>query len=1264
MYVFSSLLSPFTFPNVPPHLSPLQHISQKHKYIQIVQTSFESKSFKPQSSLDGSMATSSYGKDYYSDRRRNTQVNKKACPHCHQHFYGGSTRAASTHMRFCVSNPDNLNLKEKAVTKSNIKRTLQDYDEEIGYGHQNRLGREIGRSLHRKRSIREMANEVANDKESKIDEHSPKYNEEMEDISDNEAEWNPDDNSEHTEDDNTDNDEEFMAYNDHEDQVVDDFMKLPSLYQETSTLYHSRKFMVPDEDLLSNPPKRIKYQKNLTDTQVALVDLANLLTNRSKVDKKLFDDIAAWAKFHSDNNVNVWKDHGGGANVWTRKKLVKALTERYKCEDLRPKMEQYTTLDGKREITVPIFDIPALIRDLLDDPDVFNEETLMKGLNKTTWRPLKNAEEIENDPHFLIDDKDSGYLYWMGVKQHCPNEEECDPTVVVPLPLVFAIDKSHYDLHSNLCSTPIGFTLGILNSRTQQKTEAWKMGAVVPNLSAKKGKNKKRKKGSSKQSLQDMHNVLKIAFSSLKLAYDKGGIIWKGKNRKTMILKPYIHMVIGDTAGNNELCGHYLGGKSKCLVKDCTCPFEKLDETPTCCHTMSWHDLNACHDDESKIFEKYEEMGLISLKTLSEIINDEALQKQVSYHDISNFTEGLPLSDPHLGIVGMTAQELLHVMEAGNYEHVPLAIRDVIGFRDANATDKETVDQIFGDVINFIKRNSERDVLRMSNRSGFFNLTKVNGTERHGNFFAFTLVLHTSYGERIVSPHFEERDISFVRMRTTCQLLLAWDRFLMDSNERWMYDDGLKATVALMKRMKKHFPKEVRKKSDEKGDGSHGWNIVKFHVMYRVMANCLKFGSAKVTNGSTAEQTHKYFLKRLGEETQRRLESFASQIATNYFEHELFKKAYKHVRDYCMPVKNIFNKYTSEEHNEDSQMYIEADEIDAFDEYNSTGIDYSFLRFNDAEFNGEYSMEIKVTNRQSITSSHRWKDADKRRIRHAFRISPVIKYVLGRSAIAYSQKLRLDVERSFKITGYTSLKVPIETGSERTTDTIFRCNPMIGESEWYDFCLLRLPKTKECDNGDTCIARIFAIVKYETLGCPTFKHVEVEDMTVDQILTSRDDTYYLLVQCEDGFTEYRDLTKTFVKRITLQTYDLMHIVPVGCIIGPVLSIPDILDEGVVSTDEFIVAMGHHKWGGYFKHYSKVLRERRENDAHSSNSDEENENDNNEETSSTLSEHHSDFFDSDDETTSVMAMENSSGAGSHVSNHSDELEEASLEEGSV
>ena len=70
------------------------------------------------------------------------------------------------------------------------------------------------------------------------------------------------------------------------------------------------------------------------------------------------------------------------------------------------------------------------------------------------------------------------------------------------------------------------------------------MGATVPNLSAKKGKNKKRKAGYSKLDMQDMHNILNIAFSLLREAYNKGGIVWKGRDGKTKILKPYIHMVM------------------------------------------------------------------------------------------------------------------------------------------------------------------------------------------------------------------------------------------------------------------------------------------------------------------------------------------------------------------------------------------------------------------------------------------------------------------------------------------------------------------------------------------------------------------------------------------------------------------------------------------------------------------------------------------------------------------------------------------------
>jgi hypothetical protein len=103
-------------------------------------------------------------------------------------------------------------------------------------------------------------------------------------------------------------------------------------------------------------------------------------------------------------------------------------------------------------------------------------------------------------------------------------------------------------------------------------------------------------------------------------------------------------------------------------------------------------------------------------------------------------------------------------------------------------------------------------------------------------------------------------------------------------------------------------------------------------------------------------------------------------------------------------------------------------------------------------------------------------------------------------------------------------------------------------------------------------------------------------------MTSMDDTMYMLVQCEEGFTEYQDLTKTFVKRITLQSQENLHIIPIGCIIGPLLVVPDIIKKDVVSKNDFIVAMGYHKWGSYFRHFCMKLRERREEGESNSSSD--------------------------------------------------------------
>jgi hypothetical protein len=55
-----------------------------------------------------------------------------------------------------------------------------------------------------------------------------------------------------------------------------------------------------------------------------------------------------------------------------------------------------------------------------------------------------------------------------------------------------------------------------------------------------------------------------------------------------------------------------------------------------------------------------------------------AYQKLISKRPVSNAFDRLPLSDPYQGIIGMTPQEMLHLMGCGIYKYLLLGIRDII----------------------------------------------------------------------------------------------------------------------------------------------------------------------------------------------------------------------------------------------------------------------------------------------------------------------------------------------------------------------------------------------------------------------------------------------------------------------------------------------------------------------------------------------------------------------------------------------------------
>ena len=963
-----------------------------------------------------------------------------------------------------------------------------------------------------------------------------------------------------------------------------EFFKLPTKFQHATTLYDARKYKTPSRRKIHMASKRYKYRHKLNTTQVALVDLANILATRHKVDKKLFNCIASWARFHSNKDPKVWKSNGK-ANVWSRSKLLTHLEKTFYVKGLMPMTKEMETHD-RRKVTVPIFDFAAQVRNLLDDPDVMNKDNIMKGLDQETWRPTLSAEEFEKDYHADIADKDSGYLYRMGIEAHVPDHE--DNTKILPLPIIVHIDKSHYDLHSNLCVTPIGFTLGMLDIDTQQKVDSWKMMATVPNLSAKKGKNKKKKEGQTKRNIQDMHNVLRIAFSSLEKCWRRGGIVWRNIHNEAKILKPYIYMVIGDTVGNNELVAHFLGNtQGKCLVKDCKCCKDDLVKVPPKCTQMTYQDYKDCGGDDAKIFEELSKKNLISLKDLSDIKENEGLEHSISYYNVDNAFDHLPLADKYQGIVGITPQESLHVLEAGMYEHIPTTIRDIIGTNNKNQAVKESVDHLFTDVKSNLNRNSERDILRMSNRSGFFNLKKVNASERHGNFFALTLLMHTTHGANILKPEFEKHGINYEEMRETAALLLAWDRFILDYNERFQHDMAYKATLVLMRRIKRHFPRAKRAKSKEDGDGKMGWHIVKYHALLLLLANCRKFGCAGVFHGSASEKNHKYFVKRMASQTQMRLDSFATQVATNYYEYELFRLAYKYERHNCMP-RNFVNSYDTEKTNDSRQDHDDLDNLSDCSS-NDEGIDKSFERSKEARCRGSFTLEIKTNTRHHITSKFCWKYEEKQKLNNLHQPNPIIAKSLGLIAIRYAQTMKLSKNQTFMVECFTEVNVPIRSGGT-TKDVLFRCSPLLHNSEWYDFAMIKLPMTKEKPNGDVCAARLISFLQYTEKSSLTFKKVECMNLNADEVRDTVDDTMYALVQCEVGNLKYEYIERHFVKKILLGPKDSLYIVPISSIVGKLLVIPNILDEGKVSEDQFLVAMGHHKWGKYFVNFSKEIDE--------------------------------------------------------------------------
>ena len=190
----------------------------------------------------------------------------------------------------------------------------------------------------------------------------------------------------------------------------------------------------------------------------------------------------------------------------------------------------------------------------------------------------------------------------------------------------------------------------------------------------------------------------------------------------------------------------------------------------------------------------------------------------MSLHKIDNAFSHIPLSDLIHGIFGMTPGEVLHVFGSGIVrEYMFRAIVNLIGPKDSKQAEKNFYNALHASLVYDARRQSERDFPRMSTGGGFADGSKMAAHEAMGNLVIQLVASYTQSGIDILKPGWERHRISQSSYRHTIKLLLAYERWVQESNP---IDDvrNATATVAeLIDCLKMCFPHV---------DGQ-GWNLPK-----------------------------------------------------------------------------------------------------------------------------------------------------------------------------------------------------------------------------------------------------------------------------------------------------------------------------------------------------------------------------------------------------------------------------------------------------
>ena len=193
------------------------------------------------------------------------------------------------------------------------------------------------------------------------------------------------------------------------------------------------------------------------------------------------------------------------------------------------------------------------------------------------------------------------------------------------------------------------------------------------------------------------------------------------------------------------------------------------------------------------------------------------------------------------------------------------------------------------------------------------------------------IAITTKQGATLMKKNLEKHKIPYGPFLKTLKLCLAYEKWIHDVNPKEEVSKASKWVAKLKRMIKKHLN---RTKICCKGNG---WNIPKFHGLSKFVYYMTVYGCGANFFGGPCESALKKFVKYTGFNTQRRVRSFVSQVATRNYECMVLEVGYEKIRHKCADHNLELRKRSEEINSDDSSIHSDM----TLDDFHLDNIDES-----------------------------------------------------------------------------------------------------------------------------------------------------------------------------------------------------------------------------------------------------------------------------------------------------------------------------------